>query len=74
VAEDPERLVLQTRGGEDYQLLLAVPPTSVDALMAIAEGTQTRLTDIGEVVVGEAAELIGAAWPSARFDHFGPQP
>jgi len=71
VAADPERLMLQTRGGEDYQLLLAVPPEAKPALEALAASTDTRLTDVGQMVAEPGAELIGAAWPTPRFAHFG---
>ncbi len=70
VAADPERLVLQTRGGEDYQLLLAVPPEAKPALEALATRTHTRLTDVGQVVAEPGVEFVGAAWPAPRFDHF----
>lgn len=71
VSAAPDRLLLQTRGGEDYQLLLAVAPDDVPSIRDAAETTGILLTDIGEVLEGAAVELVGAPWPEARFQHFG---
>jgi len=71
VAEAPDRLLLQTRGGEDYQLLLAVAPDDVPSVRDAADRSGTLLTDIGAIVAGASAELVGASWPEARFHHFG---
>lgn len=70
---DPLDLALH--GGEDYELLAALPPEAVDgARRALVERFGTRLTEIGEVVGGaglvavrgEAEEPLEAA----GWDHF----
>ena len=46
------------RGGEDYELLLTVPPVSRRTLIDLVEGLGVRLTDIGEVVSGSELILV----------------
>jgi thiamine-monophosphate kinase len=43
---------LALHGGEDYQLLLAVPPAQVPALREQAGAWEVRLTDVGEFTPG----------------------
>jgi thiamine-monophosphate kinase len=52
--EDPLRLAAS--GGEDYELLAAIPPDRVD-LGALAEAAGVPLTRVGEAVEGEGAEI-----------------
>ncbi len=73
-------LRMALRGGEDYELLAAVPPEVLTDLQERAAGIGATLTDIGECVEpgagdarlmmldahGEAHEVDGGA-----FDHFG---
>jgi thiamine-monophosphate kinase len=60
--------------GDDYELLLAVPPAHFGALAARAEQLNLRFTAIGELRRGNAVSwtLQGADYvPSVRgFDHF----
>ena len=70
VAADPQRLMLQTRGGEDYQLLLAVPPDALSTVQRVAEQTSTRVTVVGGVREEGGAQLLEGAWPAVRFSHF----
>lgn len=67
------------RGGEDYELLLTVPVSRLDALVATAERVGASLTRIGTVRERsgdgpsiEAVDRGGARWPIAEgaFDHF----
>ncbi|HET8863178.1 MAG TPA: thiamine-phosphate kinase [Solirubrobacterales bacterium] len=54
--QDPLRLA--TSGGEDYELLAAVPGDRLDAATAAVEKAGgTELTRIGEVVAGEGVEI-----------------
>ncbi len=68
-----DALGLALHGGEDYQLLLAVPPQHFAALMELAGRHGTRLTVIG-VVAGEAQGVVDARTGSALqphgFQHF----
>lgn len=68
-------LELAVAGGEDYELLAALPPERlVAASECIAEEAETTLTPIGEVVAGEEVELRlpgGGLLESSGYDHFG---
>lgn len=72
-AKDPLRLAVS--GGEDYELLAALPPDSLDeASTKLGEAEETTLTPIGEVASGEGVEirLPGGALLEARgYDHLG---
>jgi thiamine-monophosphate kinase len=59
-AEDPLRLAVS--GGEDYELLAAIPadrlgPGDRSGLAALAEAAGVALTRVGEVVAGEGVEI-----------------
>jgi thiamine-monophosphate kinase len=66
---------LALHGGEDYQLLLAVPPGELPALRERALVWNLTLADLGEFVEGETQVLLGTAQGTARLepvahDHF----
>jgi len=71
-------LELAVSGGEDYELLASLPPDRLAvASEAIADETETALTSIGQVLVGEGTELRlpgGGLLESRGYDHFGDQP
>ena len=53
---DPMRMAIQ--GGEDYELLAAIPPERLDeAARSVEEAEGIALTKIGEVVAGEGVEV-----------------
>ena len=68
---------LALRGGEDYELLVAVQPEAADGLAELLHHeTGTRLTAVGEVVARERGLTLvradGAETPlQGAFDHFG---
>lgn len=68
-------LELAASGGEDYELLVALPPEDLDAASAaIAAGEEIRLTPIGEVVAGEGVEIRlsgGALLKTSGYDQLG---
>jgi len=68
-------LEVAASGGEDYELLAALPPERLeDALTRIGETAETTLTPIGEVLEGEGVELRlpgGGLLQSRGYDHFG---
>jgi len=68
-------LELATSGGEDYELLAALPPDRLaEASTRIGAAAETTLTPIGEVVAGEGVELRlpgGGLLESRGYDHFG---
>ena len=72
VGRDPHELAVS--GGEDYELLAALPPQRLsEASARIGEAAETTLTPIGEVDVGMGVEirLPGGGLLEARgYDHF----
>lgn len=51
-------LALATGGGEDYELLAAIPPGQLDeAISAVRESEGIDLTPIGEIVSGNGVEI-----------------
>lgn len=74
-AQGGDSLSLALHGGEDYQLLLAVPPGRLDALRDLAVVWEMPLTVIGEFAPGPPAVSLnkgGALVPlvAASHDHF----
>lgn len=69
-----EPLELAATGGEDYELLAALPPDRLaDASIRIGEAAETTLTPIGEVEAGEGAEIRlpgGSTLATGGYDHF----
>jgi thiamine-monophosphate kinase len=61
-------------GGEDYELLAALPPDRLEeASQRMAEATETTLTEVGRVVAGEGVEIRlpgGGLLESQGYDHF----
>jgi thiamine-monophosphate kinase len=68
-------LELAASGGEDYELLAALPPDRVAAATeALAKAEGITLTQIGELVAGEGVEIRlpgGAILAPAGFDQLG---
>jgi thiamine-monophosphate kinase len=69
-------LDLAASGGEDYELLAALPAERVDEAAAAIEGSgETTLTRVGEVVAGEGVEIRlpgGALLRTSGFDQLRP--
>jgi thiamine-monophosphate kinase len=63
---------LAASGGEDYELLAALPPERMaEASTAIGEAAEATLTPVGEVVAGEGVEIRlpgGALLKTLGFD------
>lgn len=68
-------LELAASGGEDYELLAALPPERLgDASTAIGEAAETTLTPVGEIVAGEGVEIRlpgGRRLRAAGYDQLG---
>jgi thiamine-monophosphate kinase len=72
-ALDRDPLQLAVSGGEDYELLAALPPRGLD-LVRLGESAGVGMTRIGEVVAGEGVEIRlpgGRSLEPAGFDHLG---
>lgn len=69
-------LALACGGGEDYELLLAVPPGALDAVVASGRThLEVELTRVGRVVEGTGVRWVDAHGavrerPAGGFDHF----
>jgi len=73
-ALDRDPLELAISGGEDYELLAAIPPDRLADATAALEQQGTALTRIGEVVAGEGLEIRlpdGALLKATGFDQLG---
>lgn len=76
IARDPGRRATALTGGDDYEILCAVPPDSVAAFLADAEAAGVPAAEIGSVEAGDEAprflDAQGHAMDFARtaFSHF----
>ncbi|HEU5106666.1 MAG TPA: thiamine-phosphate kinase [Solirubrobacterales bacterium] len=68
-------LQLAVAGGEDYELLAALPPGQLEgASRAVTEADETKLTPVGTVAAGEGVEIRlpeGGLLEAQGYDHFG---
>jgi thiamine-monophosphate kinase len=76
VAETAGRDPLEpaTSGGEDYELLAALPPGRLDEAIAAVEARGTALTPVGEALAGEGVEIRlpgGGSLEPRGFDQLG---
>ena len=66
-------LQLAVSGGEDYELLAALPADRLgDASTAIGEAAETTLTPIGRIAAGAGVEIRlpgGASLEAGGYDH-----
>ncbi|MFL5874170.1 MAG: thiamine-phosphate kinase [Solirubrobacterales bacterium] len=72
-AAGQDALALAVSGGEDYELLAALPADRLAAAAAaIEEAGETTLTEIGQVTAGEGVAIRlpgGASLEAAGYDH-----
>lgn len=70
-------LELAVSGGEDYELLAALPPERLgEASVAIGEAAETTLTPVGEALAGEGIEIRlpgGGLVEPIGFDQLAPR-
>jgi thiamine-monophosphate kinase len=64
-----DALELAATGGEDFELLVTVPPERRDAAERAASGAGAPLTWLGEVVAGSAVRFAGAGGELRGFEH-----
>jgi thiamine-monophosphate kinase len=71
-------LELAASGGEDYELLAALPPDRLsEAATRIGDAAETSLTPVGEVAAGAGVEIRlpgGGSLRTSGFDQLGPRP
>lgn len=76
IARDPGRLSVALTGGDDYEILCAVPPDHLAGFLAEAEKAGVPAMEIGTVEAGDGpprfrdAEGRAMAFASASFSHF----
>jgi thiamine-monophosphate kinase len=71
-AADTDPLQLAVSGGEDYELLAALPADNLGEASAVLG--EVALTPIGEVASGEGVEIRlpgGELLEASGYDHFG---
>ncbi len=74
LAADPALLETVLTGGDDYEIVLTLPPEKLDALLKAAEGVGLDVTEIGRVTAGQGAHFMrdGKALSFTRpsYSHF----
>lgn len=66
---------LQLAGGDDYELLLAVPPDALRAVHALASEHDVRTSVIGEFTADRGIRIgRDEDWPQAPWSHFEGEP
>jgi thiamine-monophosphate kinase len=75
MADAPDLISSALTGGDDYELLLAVPQDRVPGVLKAAKRTSTQVSDIGAFTAGAAVEFIDRdgkplALEKPGFTHF----
>jgi thiamine-monophosphate kinase len=73
-AKGRDPLELAASGGEDYELLVALPPERLERAATAVAASGIRLTPIGEVLEGEGVEIRrpgGESLKATGFDQLG---
>ncbi len=73
----PDPFEAALSGGEDYELLFALPPRRVDAALAAARRARTPLTFVGRLKPGRGVEVVNGggervAVRCSGYDHLAP--
>jgi thiamine-monophosphate kinase len=71
IADDPALIASALTGGDDYELVLAVPPDHLGAAFEAAEGAGTPLAEIGVFTAGSAVDFIDRDGSSLALDKPG---
>jgi len=74
-ASSPDRAVLPLVGGDDYELLAAVPPERLDDFGRAATAAGVAVTEIGRFTASGGVDVVGAdgrslALTKSGYDHF----
>jgi thiamine-monophosphate kinase len=74
VAADPEVIESALTGGDDYEILLTLPPDMLAAFSAEAEKAGVVVTELGRVAAGQGAHFLRDGKPFAftrpSYSHF----
>jgi thiamine-monophosphate kinase len=72
---DPAMLETALTGGDDFEIICTVPAAKAESFRAVAQTANVPVTEIGHVVTGEAARVIGSdgkplVFKQPSFSHF----
>ena len=75
IAAQPAMLETAFTGGDDYEIVCTVPAAKADSFRAAAKAANVPVTEIGGIVAGEGARVLGPdgkalAFKHASFSHF----
>jgi thiamine-monophosphate kinase len=74
LAMDPTLIETILTGGDDYEILLTLPPKRLDAFRAASQKADVEITEIGRIAAGEGARFMkeGKVLTFARpsYSHF----
>lgn len=71
VESDPGLFETAVTGGDDYELVFAVPPDAAAELAELARGLDLPLTRIGELQAGEGVRVVGVDGRDLEIGHAG---
>jgi thiamine-monophosphate kinase len=74
LAADPALLETALTGGDDYEILLTLPPAGLAAFRAAAQSAGVAVTEIGRIAAGQGARFVHDGKPlsftRASYSHF----
>ena len=74
LAADPTLIETILTGGDDYEIVLTLPPQRLDAFRAAAQQADVEIAEIGRVVAGEGARFMrdgkAATFVRPAYSHF----
>jgi thiamine-monophosphate kinase len=75
IAADPALIEVALTGGDDYEIVCAVPPQKVESFRIAAKAVNVPVSDIGEIAGGEGTVFADAfskplAFKNTSFSHF----
>lgn len=74
LAADPALLETALSGGDDYELLLTLPPERLDAFGAAAREAGVAVTELGRIIAGEGARFMrdgkALSFAQSSYSHF----
>jgi thiamine-monophosphate kinase len=74
LAADPTLIETILTGGDDYEIVLTLPPQRLDAFRAAAQKADVEIAEIGRVVAGEGARFLqdgkAATFVRPSYSHF----
>jgi thiamine-monophosphate kinase len=74
VAAEPAVLATALTGGDDYEIVLTLPPAELASFQAAAHAAGVAVSDIGRIVDGQSARFLrngkALAFAQPSFSHF----